>query len=383
MVGFGIRLIFVLFSVILNTPISVASSISSFIYNGEETTTGTDGDWPSIASLYYDAIDYSGTYGLYCGASILDNEHVLTAAHCLFDGNGSLNEEYLVYTSVVPQMENEQEFIDATVQIIRASEFYVHSDYDDTSYNDDTSWPNDIAVIKLVETMNISDADYITRATGTQSVEYRSIGEKFVAVGHGLTESGDEEELLQTTLTYNTANLCSFDNISESQLCMSGEENDDTGVNNSTCSGDSGGPLYWYDDSNAKYVQAGITSYGWTSCYNATTNDTSVFTEVSDYENWISEVLAGEVTPDYTITGDQRDAYEINDDETSEPNSTVSTTSSSGGSVPVGSLIFLALIALKRKIKVVADTNFDAMQYSIAYENIEKIEALLPYLQPS
>ncbi|MFC1235122.1 LysR family transcriptional regulator [Vibrio sp. F74] len=35
------------------------------------------------------------------------------------------------------------------------------------------------------------------------------------------------------------------------------------------------------------------------------------------------------------------------------------------------------------KVKVVAETNFDAMQYSIAYENIERIEALLPYLQQS
>ncbi len=35
------------------------------------------------------------------------------------------------------------------------------------------------------------------------------------------------------------------------------------------------------------------------------------------------------------------------------------------------------------KVKVVAETSFDAMQYSIAYENIERIEALLPYLQPS
>ena len=35
------------------------------------------------------------------------------------------------------------------------------------------------------------------------------------------------------------------------------------------------------------------------------------------------------------------------------------------------------------KVKVVAETNFDAMQYSIAYEKNERIEALLPYLQPS
>lgn len=343
--------------VFLNTSPSVSADISTYIYNGDTATTGTDGDWPSIASLYYDAIDYTGTYGLYCGASILDSEHVLTAAHCLYDGEGALNEEYLVYTSVVPQMENEEQFTDGTVEIIRASEFYVHSGYDDSSYSDATSWPNDIAIIKLAETMNISDDDYVSRATTTNSDSYRysDTTETFYAVGHGLTETGDGEELLQTTLTYNSAADCSFSNVSSSQLCMSGETDITTGVNNSTCSGDSGGPLYWYDDDNSKYVQAGVTSYGWTNCYNASTNDTSVFTEVSDYDAWITEVLAGEITPDYTVTEDQRDAYSSDSSDESdseETDSDVSTSSSSGGSIPISALLLLTLISLGQKFTV-------------------------------
>jgi len=341
--------------IIYNPPSEASSEISTYIYNGTTASTGSSGDWPSIASLYYDAVDYSGLYGLYCGATILDNQHVLTAAHCLYDGNGSLNEDYLVYTSIVPQMDNESQFLDGSVDVIRASEFYVNSGFDDSSYSDKTSWPNDIAIIKLEEPMNIDTTDYVTRADETDATSYRVDEEEFIAVGHGYTETGDGEELLQTTLNYEPAASCDLGVISSSQLCMTGDYDSDTEVRNSTCSGDSGGPLYWYDDSGV-YVQAGITSYGWTGCYNASSDDTSVFTEVADYEEWISNVLAGSVTPDFTISDEERDAYyssssdsDSDTSSTSDSDSTVSTSSSSGGSINIITLLLLLLLQTNRR----------------------------------
>ncbi|WP_413284758.1 S1 family peptidase [Vibrio sp. MA40-2] len=342
----------------VNQVALASSNVSSLIYNGETTSTGSNGEWPSIATLYYDAVDYSGIYSLYCGASIVDSQHVLTAAHCLYDGEGNLNEDYLIYTSVVPQMEDESEFLDGTVDVIRASEFYVHSGYVDSSSDDSTSWPNDIAIIKLAEEMNINSSDYATRASQTNAIDYRVDGTEFIAVGHGLTETGDEETLLQTTLEYQSEDYCDFDNLNDSQLCMSGRYDSTTNVRNSTCSGDSGGPLYWDansttsdSDSNSNYVQVGITSYGWTGCYNASSDDTSVFTEVADYESWITSVLQGNETPDYTVTSEDRDQYYDNSvsNNNSDNISTTDSSSSSGGSLSFYSIILLAVLIFFRK----------------------------------
>lgn len=336
-----------LLSVVASFPqknVDASSDISTYIINGGSATTG---DWPSIATLYYDAIEYTGLYGLYCGASILDSEHVLTAAHCLYDGNGALNEEYLVYTSIAVQMENESQFTDGSIEIIRAAEFYVHDDYDDSSYSDEASWPNDIAIIKLAESMNIDSTDYVSRASQSNADDYRKDNIEFIAVGHGYTETGDEEELLQTTLNYEPGDECDLGVISDSQLCMTGALNDDTGYRNSTCSGDSGGPLYWYDADIDEYVQAGITSYGWTNCYYASSDDTSVFTEVADYDEWIQNVIDGIETPAFTVTEDERDAYDpetVSSEENSEAEASLSSSSSSGGSVGIWGLLLIPII---------------------------------------
>ena len=342
----------------VNQVTLASSNVSTLIYNGELTSTGTDGDWPSIATLYYDAVDYSGIYSLYCGASILDSQHVLTAAHCLYDGEGNLNEDYLIYTSVVPQMENESEFLDGTVDVIRASEFYVHSGYIDSSSDDSTSWPNDIAIIKLAENMNISSNDYTNRASQTDAIDYRVDGTEFIAIGHGLTETGDEETLLQTTLQYQSEDYCDFDNLNDSQLCMSGTYDSTTNVRNSTCSGDSGGPLYWDSnsttsdsESSSNYVQVGITSYGWTGCYNASSDDTSVFTEIADYESWITSVLQGNENPNYTVTDEVREQYYDNDlnEDSNDNTNTIDSSSSSGGSLSFYGIILLAVLTCFRK----------------------------------
>lgn len=324
---------------------NLATEVSTYIFNGTQASTTT---FPSIATLYYDAIDYTGLYGMYCGATILDSQHILTAAHCLYDGEGNLNEDYLIYTSVALQMEDESQFLDGSVEVIRAEEFYAHPDYIDSSSSSSSSWPNDIAIIKLEYEMNLEATAYVARASESESSTYRDTDNRqsFIAVGHGYTETGDGEELLQTTLTYQSSEECDFTNLSDSQLCMSGELDSETLVRNSTCSGDSGGPLYWYNGTT--YVQAGITSYGWTNCFNAGSDDTSVFTEVSDYSSWIDSVLSGNETADYTVTESDRGSSNSIVSEEETESTTTESSSSSGGSYSIISLLLLLIAAYIR-----------------------------------
>lgn len=330
--------------------------ISTYIYNGTTTTAET---WPSIAAIYYDAIKYSGVYGQYCGSTILDATHVMTAAHCLYDGSGNLNEEYLVYTSVVPQLTNSSEFIAGTVEVIRPVNFYVNAGYIDSPSAASVPWPNDIAIIELASPMNVLSAtDYVIRATALQSLMYRIVDQPFIAVGYGKTETNTSGQLLWTQLTYEPTTSCSL-GAGDSQLCMKGVYNSTTGVRNSTCSGDSGGPLYWYNGTN--YVQAGITSYGWTNCYNAGSQDTAVFTEVADYSDWINSVLSHSVTPVFTVTDAIRDAYTptvgVDDGVTPPENSSPDKATSSGGgggSLSYTVLILLALLGFCRRKRLTA-----------------------------
>lgn len=340
----------------LGNVANASDDLSTYIVNGQTTTTAT---WPSYAAVYYDATAVTGVYGQYCGATILDEDHVMLAAHCVTDGSGGMNYEYLVYTSILPQLSNKSQFLSGSVENIRAKNVYVHPEYVDSSTEASVPWPNDIAIIELESTMNVDSSAYANRAQSSQVDSYRIEDKSFVAVGMGLTEDDTTAtQLLWTTLKYEPTDSCDL-GAGDSQICTKGDYDSSTGVRNSTCSGDSGGPLYWYDTSTYEYYQIGITSYGWNNCYDASSEDVSVFTEVADYNTWIDSVLNDNETPDLEITDALREAYGAtvtdpipsnNDSSTTDSDSNYQTTGgSSGGSAGFGMFGLLAVAGLLRK----------------------------------
>ena len=130
------------------------------------------------------------------------------------------------------------------------------------------------------------------------------LGEPLVAAGWGKVPGAalsdpSQEDLLATELepvdtsvcqewfaAYNQSTLLGMDG---SELCAGS-----TGVN-STCSGDSGGPLFAPDG-----VQVGLTSHGLygevglrvASC--GSSGHPTIFTSVAHYRGWIEEQLAAE-----------------------------------------------------------------------------------------
>ncbi|MCW8333413.1 S1 family peptidase [Vibrio paucivorans] len=312
---------------------SIAADISPYIVNGSSASVAT---YPSFASLVYDRIDYDGVYSVapYCGATILDAQHVLTAAHCIFDGEGNLSEETVLFTAIVPQLQDESDYPDGNIQRIMASEFYYHPSYSDSS-ND--LWANDIAIIKLSSAMNIDTVNDVVNRPSNET--YQNAANTFHAVGHGNTRTNVDTstELLYTTLTYVSTASCQSDySVTDNQLCFSGDFSIFSGLDNSTCQGDSGGPVYW--NNSGEWVQVGITSFGPTTCGNGTTNAdvTSVFTEIYDYQSWIDSVLAGNETANYVATDAKRNSY--------LGTSGTSTSSSGGGSIGWLTLILLPLL---------------------------------------
>ncbi len=258
--------------------------VSPYIVNGEEALVD---DFPSFVSLFVDSIEIDGIYypSSYCGGTLLDSEHVLTAAHCLY---GSVVNQ--LFTVVVPKLQDENDYPYGSVEQIRISAVF----YPD-SYIDSTSLllPNDIAILKLEQAVSVSN--YISIPTDES---YRTEAESFLAVGHGNTATGQSTtSLLQkATLSWVDNQTCASNftngsNLTDKQICFTGDYSEATKLKAGTCQGDSGGPIYWNE--NGTQVQVGITSFGPATCGNATSKVTAVYTEITDYRNWINSVLNG------------------------------------------------------------------------------------------
>ncbi|MGF1839606.1 S1 family peptidase [Vibrio atlanticus] len=323
-------------SSVMATENSVESApnvgVSPYIVNGSNASVA---DFPSMASLFIDRTGYDGVYSTnpYCGATILDPSHILTAAHCIYgDENAQL------FTTVVPQLENTTAFPNGNIQKVRVSEVYYPSNYSDELSD---LLRNDVAILKLESALNVDSINDVVKRPSNET--YRNAANDFVAVGHGDTRSGfDGTNLLQKApLNYVDNAICSaiFANgsaLTGKQICFGGDYSVFTGLYGGTCQGDSGGPVYWKD--GADYRQIGITSFGPEKCGDGS-KVTSVFTEIYDYKDWIDSVIAGTETAKFVSTHAKRSAY------SGLKKKPVTSSGSSGGSVSFGLLGMLMLFA--------------------------------------
>nr|WP_241033786.1 serine protease [Vibrio maerlii] len=312
------------------------NDISVQIVNGNDASVTT---YPSIVSLIIDQIEFDGRYSVapYCGATLLDAQHILTAAHCFYSDRRSQ-----LFTVVVPQLQNKSDFPDRIAEKMRVVELYYPS-----TYNDDTL-RDDIAILKLESSLtSVQATDYLTLPVAGQDFTYRSDSETFIAVGHGNARSGvsSSDSLQQANLSYVLNNECNYSVTTEQNLCMEGAISFVTGLENATCQGDSGGPLYWFN--GATQVQVGLTSFGPnTQCGDPDLGigATSVFTEIHDYRNWIQRVLSGIEQPKIVVDDFDREAF------LSGVSMTSSSDSGGGGGSLGTSIIVLSLLWIRRSL---------------------------------
>lgn len=92
--------------------------VAPMIVNG---TNASILDFPSFVSLYIDSREYDGRYssGAYCGGTLLNDTHVMTAAHCL-SSFSTYDEGAVLFTSAVVGLENENRFLNAEKQRVEA-----------------------------------------------------------------------------------------------------------------------------------------------------------------------------------------------------------------------------------------------------------------------
>jgi len=244
-------------------------SLDTKIVNGRPSRRG---QFPHQALIY---IFFQSGRPASCGGSLINDQWVLTAAHCL--RNAVEFEVHLGALRVNNTLESGR-------QIIRTSESVIHPLY----------FPlivlNDIGLIKLSRPVRFSNT---VRPVQLPRQLDSYIDVNVTASGFGLMNTTDTSlaPVLQfATMTTITNRECrsvfGFLLIRRTVICARGPRAE------STCNGDSGGPLVRTSDNTL----VGITSFG--SAKGCHLGYPSGYTRVIPYLPWISEVTGENFTID-------------------------------------------------------------------------------------
>ncbi|XP_047436748.1 chymotrypsin A-like [Mugil cephalus] len=228
------------------------------IVNGEEAVPHS---WPWQASLQ----DYTGFH--FCGGSLINENWVVTAAHC---GVGLSDRVVLG--------EHDRSSSSESIQVLKVGKVITHPKYSSYTIN------NDIQLIKLATPaqLNTRVSPVCLAATGDDFPG----GLKCVTSGWGLTRynAANTPALLQQAalplLTNTSCRNYWGTKITDLMICAGA-----SGV--SSCMGDSGGPLVC--EKGGAWTLVGIVSWGSGTC---STSMPAVYARVTALRSWVDQTLA-------------------------------------------------------------------------------------------
>ncbi|XP_065169021.1 brachyurin-like [Atheta coriaria] len=236
------------------------------IVNGEEVEPHSI---PWQVGLLIQMKNTEGT--AFCGGSIISNQWILTAAHCV---------ETAESIEVVLGAHKIKEEEDTQIRVV-TTEFLHHEDWSRFTLT------NDIALVKLPEPVEFNDN---IQSIGLPS-DIGNIDDLTVSVtgwGKDSDEATSVSEVLRIisvpVMPNDKCNNFYFGIIQDTHMCTDSWAGS-IGTGHSTCSGDSGGPLVLEGT-----TQVGIVSFG--IAFGCELGYPAAFTRVSSYVDWINAHIA-------------------------------------------------------------------------------------------
>ncbi|WP_064607404.1 S1 family peptidase [Photobacterium sp. J15] len=249
-------------------------------------------------------IDFN--YG-YCGGSIIDQNWMLTAAHCIAGKDQIIKDNILDLVVGANGISIENGEQDSTYYKIE--KVFVHPDY---NYNKNI---NDIALVKIPDSSKFPANSTIKLITASEQkimeqqftnewVDNQKRPGNLMASGWGVTNPAVKDDydphLKQTLLSGVPLQNCISMTNSFLELDVSSQLNNvlcamspDPELATDTGKGDSGGPLIWQnpnhkDDKDRGLRLVGVTSYTYTTGSNQAP---TYYAKVAMYRGWIEKVI--------------------------------------------------------------------------------------------
>merc|ERR1712007_217396 len=240
---------------------------------GSRIINGVDaghGEFPWQISLRF------GRYGHICGGTLIGNQYVLCAAHCF--GQTKNPSSYTVRTGEWYLKRG-----DGTEKDHRVVEVHVHE-----RYNKGKQFNNDIALMKLAAPVNFNGPYAGPACLPTEGKDYRG-SQNCILSGWGLVKRWPQT--LADRLQKVTGKIWGARDLLRQYYSLPDHV---VGFGEpgkwSACMGDSGGPLVCNNGSGAHDV-IGVVSFGPGTC----SGKPGVFTEVSQYRDWLSAKSGGAI----------------------------------------------------------------------------------------
>lgn len=257
--------------------------------------------WPWMAQIIIKEPSGSPSF---CGASHLSPRWVLTAYHCTqyLNGDPATADRLFVYIG-----ETEDKLL-----LPPEGRITVEGIYKNQQRFDNFSFAHDLALLRIPATSNrlwpsLADDDVFNELKN-RPLSQRD--EAVTALGWGQTGSGERSTVLrEVQLDFIPREECkqlSTLSIPDSTICAA-ELNPVNGINQDTCFGDSGGPLFIGEEGNPWLI--GLTSFGLQDCATgAPAGYTHVTAEIAEVERLTTQGNAPLV--DMTINGETKRYYQ-------------------------------------------------------------------------